>query len=189
GPERRRHPTGGLQLTVVPLAVVERERVAVEALGAGAGKRGGGIEATREQDDRAAPRHQTPRLAPQISTCSRGEKRKPCALHASTTHGVRAARSSARRPSGWSSMLSRGSAKRSARRRTSPTSAGSLTTNFHQAPRSRNARIAAGLIRVCSGTPEPASLTETFHWTRPVMSGGGSFVPEASTSMAQPRAP
>src|SRR3972149_2633565 len=61
-------------------------------------------------------------------------------------------------------MRSRGIAKRSARRRTSATSPASTTTNFHQAPRRRNSRIASGLIRLASGTPEPASFTETFHW-------------------------
>ena len=42
---------GGLQFGTVPLAVVEGQAVAREALGAGDGEAGGGIEATGKEDD------------------------------------------------------------------------------------------------------------------------------------------
>ena len=42
--------------------------------------------------------------------------------------------------------------------------------------------MAAGLTRVASDTPEPASLTDTFHWS--TGTGGGRRVPEVSTSTA-----
>src|SRR4029077_6267526 len=94
GAERRGHPPRGVELPVVPLAVVERERVGVEALGPRDREGGGRVEAAREQDHRATTGHQTPRRAPQISTCSRGENRNPWALQASTSQGERAASSS-----------------------------------------------------------------------------------------------
>src|SRR6266478_901458 len=45
--------------------------------------------------------------------------------------------------------------------------------------------MAAGLIRLGSGTPEFASLSETFHWS--IWSRGGASVPDVSTSTAYRR--
>ena len=46
----RGHPGRGLELDAVPLAVAEAQRVGLEAVGAGDGEHGGGVEASAEQD-------------------------------------------------------------------------------------------------------------------------------------------
>ena len=50
-PSARRHPRRRLQFDAVPLAVVERERVALVALPARIGQAGGGIEPATQQAD------------------------------------------------------------------------------------------------------------------------------------------
>ena len=83
-------------------------------------------------------------------------------------------------------IRSRGKANRSMSCSTSATSPWSATTNFHHAPRLRKSRIASGLIRLASGTPELASFSDTFHWS--TGTGGGGRIPEVSTSTVKPRA-
>ena len=158
GAERGGHPARGVELAVVPLAVVERERVAVEALGPRDREGGGRVEAAREQDHRAAAGIRPPAGRPRSGRAAgaRSGTRGPCRPRRATGSARPAPRR--RRPSGCSSTRSRGSAKRSVSRSTSPISPGSLTTNFHQASRARNARIAPGLIRRSSATPGAGEL-------------------------------
>ena len=49
--------------------------------------------------------------------------------------------------------------------------------------------MASGLRRRASSTPEPASLSETFHWMARSTLGGGGRMPDVSTSIEKPRPP
>src|SRR5215471_17876377 len=185
GAEGRGHLPRRLELAHVALAIVERQRAALVALGEGDGESGRGIEATREQHD-GARSHYTPRQGPHSMMWRRGEKRKPWRVHISATQGPRSISSSRRMASGWRRMRLFGRAKRSARLSTSDTSRVPVTTNFHQLSRERKSRMTAGRIRVASATPEAASLRDTFHWIARSRATGGARVPDVSTSTAKP---
>src|SRR5262249_60449588 len=131
GAEGRGHLPRRLELTHVALAVVERQRAALVALGEGDGEGGRGIEAAREQHD-GARRHYTPRRGPHSMMWRRGEKRKPWRVHISATQGPRSISSSRRMASGWTRMRLFRRAKPSARLSTSDTSRVPVTTNVHQ---------------------------------------------------------
>ena len=185
--EGRRHAPGGLQLARVALAVVEGERVALVALRPGDRERGGGVEPAGERITARSAIRRSPRPPEEDVQPRREPESVACRPRPPTGRAPPALPSGSPRAGGECARAAGRSARQGSS--TSATSAASRDDELPPRLRGREGPDGAGLDAPLLGDPEPASLTETFHWIGNVAtSGGGGSVPEVSTSMSQPRA-